>query len=342
VLIPGFPGFFIQLILKKSKMRIFALVSMILFSTIINDKIFCQPVKEHGQLWVDGTNLKDKNGNVCMLEGVSYGWHNWWPRFYNAGTVKWLRDDWNCSVLRAAMGVEPDSGYFKKAEWSKNKIKAVVDAAIEDGVYVIIDWHCHNIRLEEAKIFFKEMAITYGKNPNIIYEIFNEPERNSWEQVKSYSTELISEIRKYDRNNIILIGSPHWDQDLDVVADNPITGFKNIMYTVHFYAATHKQWLRDKCNYAINKGLPLFVSESGGMEASGDGDFDYSEWNLWIDWMKQNNISWVSWSISDKNEKCSMVFPSANSEGGWTDNDLTESGKFVRNELRKSSLHNNK
>jgi endoglucanase len=324
-------------------MKTVAFIALFLFSSILNEKIFCQPIKEHGQLYVDGKNLKDKNGNIFVLNGVSYGWHNWWPRFYNEGTVKWLRDDWGCTVLRAAMGVEPDTaGYINNPEWSKNKIKAVVDGAINNGIYIIVDWHCHNIRLNEAKSFFTEIAITYGKYPNIIYEIFNEPENKPWEDVKSYSTELISVIRKYDQNNIILVGSPHWDQDLDIVADNPITGFKNIMYTVHFYAATHKQWLRDKCNYAISKGIPLFVSESSGMEASGDGAIDYNEWKLWIDWMGKNNISWVSWSITDKNEKCSMLMPSANSEGGWAETDLKESGKFVRDELRKSLLNTGK
>jgi endoglucanase len=321
-------------------MKLLAFISLMLLTTFVNDKIFCQPVKEHGQLYVDGKNLKDKNGNIYVLNGVSYGWHNWWPRFYNKGTVKWLRDDWNCSVLRAAMGVEPDkNGYLIKPEWSKEKIKAIIDGAIKNGIYVIIDWHCHNIRLNEAKIFFKEMASTYGKYPNIIYEIFNEPQRQSWEEVKAYSIELISEIRKIDPNNIILIGSPFWDQALDVVAENPISGYKNIMYTVHFYAATHKQWLRDKCNKAIDKGLPLFVSESSGMEANGNGNINYEEWKNWFEWMEKNNISWVSWSITDKNEKCSMVMPTANSEGNWKETDLTESGKFIRNELRKRSAN---
>src|SRR5258706_15032783 len=149
-----------------------------------------QPVKTHGQLKVEGTKLLDKNGNVVVLRGMSYGWHNLWPRFYNEGTVKWLRNDWQCSVIRAAMGIElNDSGYLKNAVSSANKIKAVVDAAIKQGMYVIIDWHCHNIKLDDAKTFFTEMATLYGKKPNVIYEIFNEPDYETWPEVKAYSEE---------------------------------------------------------------------------------------------------------------------------------------------------------
>ena len=145
------------------------------------------------------------------------------------------------------------SGYIDNPDWSKEKVKAVVDGAIKEGIYVIIDFHSHNIRLNEAKQFFTEMATTYGRYPNVIYEIFNEPDYESWDEVKIYSTEIISAIRKIDPDNIILVGSPHWDQDINIVADAPLTGFTNIMYTVHFYAATHKQELRDRCRLCIKK-----------------------------------------------------------------------------------------
>ncbi len=259
-----------------------------------------QPVNDHGQLHVDGLQLKDSHDNTVVLRGMSFGWHCFHPRFYNAGAVEWLFRDWGCSVVRAAMGVEPKSGYIDKPEWSKEKVKAVVDGAIKEGIYVIIDFHSHNIRLNEAKQFFTEMAATYGRYPNVIYEIFNEPDHETWDEVKAYSKEVISTIRKIDADNVILVGSPHWDQDINIVADAPLTNLSNIMYTVHFYAGTHKQQLRDRCDYALNKGIPIFISESAGMEATGDGPINYEEWNKWIEWSEKKNISWVTWSVSDK------------------------------------------
>lgn len=294
-----------------------------------------QPVKVHGQLHVDKTQLKDQYGNDVVLRGMSFGWHNFWPRFYNAGAVKTLHEDWGATVVRAAMGVEPKDGYIQKPEWSKEKIEAVVDGAIKEGIYVIIDWHSHHIRLEEAKTFFKEMAEKYHQYPNIIYEIFNEPEYDSWADVKAYSMEVISTIRAIDKKNIILVGCPHWDQDIDLPANNPIKGYDNLMYTLHYYAATHKQNLRDKADAALEKGLPVFISESAGMEATGNGPINKEEWQKWIDWSEKNKISWITWSVSDKDETCSVLKAGAPSDGNWKAGDLKESGILAREYLRK-------
>ena len=293
-----------------------------------------QTVTNNGQLSVKGNYLVNDKGEEIVLRGVSYGWHNWWPRFYNQESVKWLADDWKCTVVRAAMGVGPRGSYIDKKEWSKEKIEAVVEGAIKSGIYVIIDWHSHEIHTEEAVAFFAEMAEKYGKHPNVIYEIFNEPVKDSWEEVKNYSIAVIKAIREKDPDNIILVGSPHWDQDIHLVADDPIEGFENLMYTVHFYAATHEKELRDRSDYAIKKGIPIFVSECAGMEASGNGTIDYKSWNKWIDWMEANKISWVTWSIADKNETCSMVQTSASDTGKWKEEDLKESGIKTREKLR--------
>ena len=295
-----------------------------------------QPVKEHGQLKVVGAKLFDAHDKPVALHGMSFGWHNLWPRFYNAGAVKTLVNDWHCSVIRAAMGVElNDSGYAKNPVSSVVKVKAVVDAAIKEGIYVIIDFHSHNIRLPEAKTFFKEMATAYGKYPNVIYELFNEPDYETWPEVKAYSEELIQLIRSIDANNIILVGSPRWDQDVQLPAADPIKGYSNLMYTLHFYAGTHKQWLRDRTDEVINKGLPIFVSECAGMEASGDGPIDYAEWSKFVAWMNDKGLSWVAWSVSDKKETCSILNPSAASTGNWNKDDIKEWGNLTKEALKK-------
>ena len=292
-------------------------------------------VSKRGRLKVEGVKLVDAKGQEVVLHGVSFGWHNWWPRFYNADAVSWFVSDWNCTVVRAAMGVEPNGAYLSKPEWSEQLICDVVDAAIKNDVYVIIDWHSHNIRLAEAKVFFRKMAEKYGKYPHIIYEIFNEPERQSWQDVKAYSEEVIKTIREVDAENLILVGSPHWDQDIDIVADDPIKGYSNLIYSLHFYAATHKQQLRDKADAALAKGLPLMVSECAAMEASGNGPINHEQWVLWLYWMKQNKISWMAWSVADKNETCSMLLPEASSTGGWNEDVIKEWGALVRTTLKE-------
>ncbi|MEO6732114.1 MAG: glycoside hydrolase family 5 protein [Ferruginibacter sp.] len=296
-----------------------------------------QPVKINGQLKVTGSQLMNQHNQPVVLNGMSFGWSCFHPRFYTAAATKWLHKDWKCSVVRAALCVEADRGYLKDSAKNMKLIKTVVDAAIEEGIYVIIDWHSHNLNLPEAKNFFKQMATIYGNHPNIIYEVINEPDYETWEQVKSYATEVIATIRAIDSNNIILVGSPHWDQDINLPAEDPIVGYKNLMYTVHFYAATHKQALRDRTDAAIARGLPIFISESAGMQATGNGAIDDVEWNKWITWMEANKLSWVTWSVSDKDETCSVLNPSASDYGGWKKNDLKESGIKTREILRSKA-----
>ena len=310
----------------KIVLSLFLLIVMFLTSK-------SQIVKLHGQLKVKGTTLVDPKGKDVVLHGMSFGWHNWWPRFYNADAVHELATKWNCTVIRAAMGIEPDSGYLKNPKRSLELITNVIEACIKENVYVIIDWHDHNIHHENAVEFFSSMSKRYGANPNVIYEIFNEPDHETWTEVKAYSEAVIKAIRANDPDNIILVGSPHWSQDVHLAAADPIKGYDNLMYTMHFYAGTHKKWLRDRTDEAIKKGLPVFISECAGMEATGDGPLDNNEWKAFVEWMNGNKLSWIGWSVSDKKETCSVLEKTAASDGNWKEEQIKEWGKLIKSYL---------
>lgn len=315
--------------------KVFFLIGMFLFCVFT---LQAQIVKESGWLKVEGTQLCDSKNHPIVLRGASFGWHMFHPRFYNADAVKWLHKDWHCSILRAAMGIEPEGGYLQDSTKAINLIEKVVDACIQEGIYVIIDWHSHHVNLYNATHFFELMAKKYGRTPNVIFELFNEPAEAQWPEIKQYAETIIPIIRKHAPRNIILVGCPKWDQEIDKPANDPIKGFNNIMYTVHYYAGTHKQWLRDRANEALRKGLPIFISESGGMDADGNGSLNMEEWKDWIEWSEINHISWLTYSISDKKETCSMLLPSSASTGGWKEKDLNESGQQTRKFLRNYNL----
>lgn len=298
----------------------------------IKEKTF---VEMNGSLQVKGTQLMSQSGDTVVLHGVSFGWHCFHPRFYNDSCVTFLVKDWKANVLRAAMGVDPDQGYMQDPEGSVKLITNVVDAAIRNGVYVIVDFHSHKIHTKEALKFFTEMATKYGKTPNVIYEIFNEPDDLcSWPDVKKYSEQVVEAIRAIDPDNLILVGCPRWDQELQLVAADPLKGQTNLMYTMHFYAGTHKQWLRDRTDSAMAQGIPVFVSECAGMDATGDGPIDYAEWPVFLNWMDKNNLSWCTWSLSDKAETCSMLVHGSSATGYWPEDAVKEWGMISRTSIQ--------
>ena len=300
------------------------------------------PVAHHGQLSVDGTSIRDVKKEVISLAGVSLFWSNtgWGQeRFYNSEAIASFAKDWKAGIIRIAMGAQGTGSYLEKRKANLDRVTSVIDAAIANEIYVIVDWHSHQAEqnLDAAIEFFTFIAERYGNTPNLIYEIYNEPLNDiSWELiVKPYSETIINAIRKIDPNNLIIVGTPSWSQDVDLAADNPILDQHNLLYALHFYAASHKNELREKAEYAISKGLPLIISEWGTVSSDGDGFMDEESTLEWIRFIRKNNLTHLNWAVSDKNEAASILTKGADSSGPWRPQDLTSSGKFVQKIIRE-------
>ncbi|MCI9353747.1 MAG: cellulase family glycosylhydrolase [Firmicutes bacterium] len=287
-------------------------------------------------LSVKGNQLVNEKGETVQLKGISTHGIAWFPEYINEQCFKELKQQWGIDVIRIAMYTAENGGYCTDGnkEYLKNLVKNGIEYATKYNMYVIIDWHIlsdgnPNTYKEEAKEFFDEMSKTYGKQNNIIYEICNEPNgTTSWEDIKQYAQEIISVIRKNDANNIVLVGTPNWSQFIEQAAENPITNENNIMYTLHFYAATHKQDLRDNMQKAIEKGLPVFVSEFGICDASGNGAINEEQANEWIKMMNTYHISYVIWNLSNKAETSAILKSDCKKNNGFTNDNLSESGKW--------------
>ena len=287
----------------------------------------------HGLLEVNDNRIVNKNNEPVSLAGNSFFWSNdgWGgEKYYNSEVVSWLKEDWNTSIVRASMGVEDPGGYLDNKTANKDRVKIIIDAAIQEGIYVIVDWHSHHAEdyVDEAIIFFEEIASLYGDNDNVIYEIYNEPLDISWsETIKPYAISVISAIRAIDPDNLIVVGTPEWSQRIDLAAADPILGFPNIAYTLHFYTVYHHQWLRDRASAALDDGIAIFVSEWGSIGYS----IVDTEANNWMTWCFTNKIIHCNWAVNDKEEEWSILVPGASTNGNWNDNDLTEAGKLAKN-----------
>jgi endoglucanase len=297
-------------------------------------------VEQHGRLRVQGNRIVGRHGKPVQLRGMSLFWSQWIGKYYNPDVVTWLRDDWRCTLVRAAMAVE-HGGYLQNPAWEKQKVIAVVDAAVAAGVYVLIDWHDHSAHqhLDRAREFFADMARRYAGSPNVIYEPFNEPLQNhSWSKdVKPYHEAVIRAIRRHAPDSLVVCGTPAWSQRVDEASKDPL-GFDNIAYALHFYAATHRQWLRDTARRALDNGAALMVTEFGTTEASGNGTIDYEETRKWWQFLDANRISWCNWSVADKAEASAALRPGASERGRWPDAVLSDSGRFVREELQRKNM----
>jgi aryl-phospho-beta-D-glucosidase BglC (GH1 family) len=305
------------------------------------------PVQIHGHLSVSGTRLVDQNGAAVQLKGISTMWLNYEEDGYatNAQALAWMRDQWGISVLRVAMGADEEhpGSYVIDAE-SKAAMTAQVDTiiqnAIDAGVYVIVDWHAHHTYTEQASEFFAYIATNYGAYPNVLIETYNEPLDVSWTgELKPYHQAVVAAFRDADPNdatypNVAILGTPNWDQDVDVAAASPLAGV-NLMYTAHFYACSHGSEYLAKARAALDDGLPIFVTEWGATDAMGgaypDDQVCTADADLWHDWMDANGIGWAAWKLDDCDgqdhpDATCLLKLDAPASGGWTSEYLNLEG----------------
>jgi len=297
------------------------------------------PLAANGRLQVLNKQLCSESGRAIQLRGMSSHGLQWFDQCYNQASVQALASQWGADVFRAAMYVD-EGGYLSNPTGLTAKMNQIVDWSAQAGMYCIIDWHIlnpgnPNDRLEPAKTFFRQMAQTHAGKKHVIYELCNEPNGVTWDQIKTYADQIIPIIRQYDPQALILVGTPNWCQRPQDVLANPLSAANayNVLYTVHFYAGSH-YFQQDIKN--ISAQLPLFVSEWGTSNYSGNGGADYTNAQAWIDLMAGQNpagqkISWCNWSFADKDESSAALNPGACSSQNW--NNTSTSGTWVKNHI---------
>ena len=307
------------------------------------------PVSQYGQLVagrIDGAGhiYGSCEGVVAGKEVQVRGMSMYWSllpqatMYYSDSGITAMVRDMKVEIIRLAIGTTENwggtKGYIKDPDAQREFIRAAVMAAVKNDIYVIIDWHSHtaNEQLEEATQFFTEVAEAYGGYNNVIFEIFNEPQKQSWEEIRDYANQIVATIRQYS-DNLILVGNPNWDQRPHDAIGNEVEDPKNnIAYTFHYYAGTHGNWERGNADKAIAAGLPLFVSEWGTGTADGKGTPDVARNDTWQQWVDANKLSTANWSASKINEG-SAAFAQESTVDSLV---LTASGEMVKSFLAKN------
>lgn len=330
-------------------------------STAIPRKV--GPVSYYGALHTSGNKIIGaKNNQQAMLRGVSLFWSDaTGASYYNPNVISWVVDNFKIDVFRFAMGIEyydsnggtknaVDGGYKTNPEGQLSMIDKMVQTAIENDVYIIIDWHSHRAHQETtiAKDFFQKVSLKYKDVPNVIYEIYNEPVSGSggnWDAIKNYANQVVPGIRA-NTQNLVIVGTPNWSQHPEQGAQSPIAS-TNIAYVLHFYASSHsKGSYGGHVTSALNAGYPVFISEWGTTNADGDGEPNASATNEWTQFMDQNNIPNCNWSlrqqtsdVDQKSEK-SAIFAGDKSlitAAALDAATLTSSGSIIKSYLTKNA-----
>ena len=291
----------------------------------------------NGRLHVEGTQLTDADGGAVQLRGVSTHGLTWYPDFITQSLFCQVSEDWNCNLIRLAMYASIYAG--DERENSYTLMKKGIEAAVAADMYVLVDWHMlekgnPNEELAEALDFFGRITAEFADCPNLIFEICNEPNgETDWADVLDYANQVIPVIRQNIPEAVIVVGTPEYDRNLAGAVLRPLA-YDNVMYVLHFYAATHHEGLRGELEAALDAGLPVFISECGICEADGDGTIDFESAAAWFRFLNENKISYAVWSLSDKDESSAFFRPGFDPSSTVRDQDLTTSGLWIRQLIR--------
>ncbi|MFF3554798.1 glycoside hydrolase family 5 protein [Streptomyces tsukubensis] len=303
------------------------------------------PAAVNGQLKVCGTKLCNERGRPVQLRGMSTHGLQWYPQCATGGALDALARDWKADVVRLSLYVQ-EGGYETDPRRFTDLVSGLIEQASERGLYAVVDWHMltpgdPHYNLARAKTFFTEIARRHGHRENLLYEIANEPSGVSWPRIKSYAEQLIPVIRRVDAETPVLIGTRAWSSlgvsessdESEVVAD-PVKA-ANIMYTFHFYAASHREEYYAALSRAANR-IPLFVTEFGTQNYAGEGADDFAMAGRYLDLLAEKKISWINWNYSDDHRSGAVFQQGTCDRGGpWAGtSSLKEAGKWIRSRMR--------
>lgn len=305
------------------------------------DKSGAGPVAANGQLQVIDNQLSNEKGEAVWLRGMSSHGIQWYRNDISDESLDILAYNWKSDIVRLSLYAR-EGGYERDPEWFTEIMEEKIQMVIDRGLYVIIDWHqLHPGNpledIDNAIIYLTHMAKKFGHLPNVIYEICNEPNECEWTDVKEYAEIVIPIIREIDPDSVIIVGTHGWgslgisDGDNEqTIIDNPVNA-SNIIYSFHFYAASHDFDIYGSALRRFAKILPIMVSEFGTQEYTGDGPNDFSSTDKYLDMFEELKISWINWNFSTDHRSGAVL----NKAGDYIN--LKDSGVYIRDRILNPS-----
>lgn len=304
------------------------------------------PAAINGKLEVCGKRLCNRFGKPTQLRGISTHGLQWFEHCATPKALTALAKDWRADVVRLSMYVQ-EGGYETDPERFTRLVNRLVNQATRRGLYIIIDWHILDpgdpfTNLAGARRFFSRVSKAHAGKTNVLYEVANEPNGDAvtWARIADYHRTIIPVIRKHDPDSVILLGTRAWSSlgvsagsdEGEILRDR--VKARNVMYTFHFYAASHRDTYFQVLSRAADR-LPIFVTEFGTQDYSGDGANDFAMAKRYLSLMARKKISWVNWNFSDDWRSGAVLEPGACADGQFRGTSrLKEAGRWIRARMR--------
>ncbi len=278
------------------------------------------------RLHTSGRWILDDQENKVMLRGVNIASMEWTSRGENMlQSLEVAVTDWGCNLLRIPLsqdrwfGHAPEQNDGGKAY--RRLVDALVDAAAEEKVYLLLELHWnnagewgkyigqHKMPDVNSQTFLEELGKTYAGHPSVWIGLYNEPHDVSWDIWRdggeiSYrwdgadhnlTFQAIGHQQLYDAvkragasDNIIVISGLNWGYDLSGLLQGYAIDGENIVYDTHPYP-----W---KDNYDENfvqpaREYPVLVGEWGGRAE--DGHQNYGIQMAYT--LRKHKLCWTAW-----------------------------------------------
>jgi len=223
------------------------------------------------RLQVSGNLLVTSDQTPITLRGVSLCSLEWHKPLILIDSVTNPVTGWGGNVLR--LPIQPREWRRIGGEaYLKNYLDPAVRKCRTKGIYCILDWHQiapwqDEKTQKDLENFWAVVAPRYAHDPNILYEVFNEPTKpghkttENWLIWRDTVQKWVDQIQKVAPQTPLLIGSPHWSQMTKFSAQYPLRG-DNLLYVMHLYPNLgDKDW--DVLFGNAAKSVPVFISEWG-------------------------------------------------------------------------------
>jgi endoglucanase len=270
----------------------------------------CLSFSQTPWLHTEGNKIKDPLGNEVRIRGLdvqdiklqkldaTVGLYGLINRLTDSTDASASSPGWFPKAIRFTI----NPGITDFEEYYTTVLRPAVDSATKRGQYIILDNHfIADIfgNIEYTNNFWTYMAPRFRNESNVMFEVYNEPinMNMSWGQFKPYMQDWVDLIRKYAPHNLILAGSPMWDQRMGDAATDPLVG-ENIVYVAHIYPIHwNTAWNRAEVERAAS-AVPVILSEWGFRKGASVSDLrgtvDVYGTQI-MQWADTYGLSWTAW-----------------------------------------------